>query len=139
MGLNYFYAPKGPIFNIKKKNDKNKVIVFLFEQIKKLSKREKCFFLRFEPQDKIDFLNIKKTIDVQPAVTVVLNLKKTKKELLTDMHQKTRYNINLAKKKEIKIIEGDNTDFMTFWNLMTETTKRDGFRLHAKSYYNNNT
>jgi len=65
----------------------------------------------------------------------MLDLKKSKEELLSDMHQKTRYNIRLAKKKGVEIIEGGADDFDDFWNLINKTADRDRFRIHTKEYY----
>src|SRR5690606_25332749 len=46
---------------------------------------------------------------------------------------KTRYNIRLAKKKDIKIVQSDDID--TFYELMIDTSERDNFGVHSKEYY----
>ena len=57
-------------------------------------------------------------------------------ELLKNMHQKTRYNIRLAEKKEVKIRVGETQeDFEIFWSLCEDTSSRDNFKSHAKQYY----
>ena len=54
------------------------------------------------------------------------------------MQQKTRYNIRLAAKKGIKVIEAiSETDFLDFWCLMKKTSNRDGFRIHNEAHYIN--
>lgn len=65
-----------------------------------------------------------------------LDLNKSEDELLKNMHQKTRYNLRLAEKRGVKIIE-DNSEngFLDYWSLMEETTKRQGFYAHTKSYH----
>jgi lipid II:glycine glycyltransferase (peptidoglycan interpeptide bridge formation enzyme) len=51
-----------------------------------------------------------------PSKTLVIDLKKSEKELLNTFSQKTRYNINLANRKNIKIIEIDDIlVFTNFW------------------------
>jgi len=137
--FNYFYAQKGPVVGRKViKSKVESVYRFLFSEIRKMAKREKCIFLRFEPDFPISqFPNfpIFKSIDLQPAKTLILDLSKDEKDLLADMHQKTRYNIRLAEKKGVEITEALENDFEEFWKLMEETNKRDGFRLHSKEYY----
>ncbi|MBI5071795.1 peptidoglycan bridge formation glycyltransferase FemA/FemB family protein [Candidatus Falkowbacteria bacterium] len=61
-----------------------------------------------------------------------MDLTKSEDELLAAMHEKTRYNIRLAEKKNLALKTGTVDDF---WKLMEETTKRDEFRAHPKKYY----
>lgn len=135
-GFKYFYCPSGPIVCYEFKSRKSEIIEFLFEKIKK-TVGNKCIFLRFEPQFEIinSKFNIKKTIDIQPSKTLVLDLTKTEEELLKELHQKTRYNIGLAKRKGVEVYEAREDEFDDFWLLMRETGDRDGFRLHSKEYY----
>jgi lipid II:glycine glycyltransferase (peptidoglycan interpeptide bridge formation enzyme) len=142
-GKNYFYSPRGPELIIN--NEKLKIIEeFLFSEIEKISKREKVIFLRFEPKSKIKNLptgqaglesKIKNTLPIQPQRTLMLDLTKKEDALLKEMHQKTRYNIKLAEKKEVKIIEVGADRFEDFWKLISETGARDEFRIHNKEYY----
>lgn len=129
LGKNYLYAPR-----IELRINNSELIIF-FNKIKELAKKENCIFLRIEPIDKLQAANYKlrKVADVQPSTTIILDLKKSEEELLRDMHQKTRYNIRLAEKKGVKIVESNDID--KFWQLMSETTERDGFRAHEKQYY----
>ncbi|RLC38801.1 hypothetical protein DRH27_01380 [Candidatus Falkowbacteria bacterium] len=156
MGQSYFYCPRGPIVNniqyptINNQTTSNNqvlnnrnILEFLFEEIKRIARNEKVLFLRFESGIKyplsIIHYPITKTIDVQPAKTIILDLTKTEDELLNAMHQKTRYNIRLAERKGVKvrIVDAQNftSDFEMFWQIMEETVKRDKFRLHSKEHY----
>jgi len=54
------------------------------------------------------------------------------------MHQKTRYNIGLARRKGIKIeiSPGNNLqEIDKFLDLSSATAKRDKFHLHPRRYY----
>lgn len=53
--------------------------------------------------------------------------------VLSRMKQKTRYNINLAEKKEIKIVSW--RDFHLFGQMMQTTSERDRFGVHQSRYY----
>jgi lipid II:glycine glycyltransferase (peptidoglycan interpeptide bridge formation enzyme) len=68
--------------------------------------------------------------------TFVLDLTKSEEELLKDMHQKSRYNIRVALKHDVKVFE-DNSEkaFETYWKITEETTKRQKFYAHTKQYH----
>lgn len=134
-GRTYFYMPRfHTLVN-------EQQMVFLFDEIKNLAKKENAVFLRFEPLEKYSISDMKysvfKTIDIQPSKTVVLDLRKGEEEILKAMHQKTRYNIRLAERKGVRMLESNygESDFKNFWKLMTDTEQRDAFRLHGKNYY----
>jgi|WetSurMetagenome_2_1015567.scaffolds.fasta_scaffold09695_3 peptidoglycan pentaglycine glycine transferase (the first glycine) len=136
LGMNYFYAPRGPVINFQFSIFN---FQFFIDEIKKIAQKEKVIFLRIEPRTNFQISNFKfpisKTIDIQVSKTIILDLTKSEEELLAAMHQKTRYNIRLAEKKGVKIREAGIEEFDKFWDLMSATVNRDGFRLHEKEYY----
>ncbi|MDD4607288.1 MAG: peptidoglycan bridge formation glycyltransferase FemA/FemB family protein [Patescibacteria group bacterium] len=127
----YLYSPRGPILN--QKQDL-KIKEILINKIKEIAQQEKAIFYKCEPSDQnlID-QNFKKVKSVQPANTLILDLKLSLEELLKNMHPKTRYNIKLAQRKGVKIEEG--RDISLFLNLIHQTAKRDEFNPHADEYY----
>ena len=68
--------------------------------------------------------------------TFQLDLTKSEEELLKKMHSKTRYNIRVAEKHGVKIVE-DNSDkaFAEYLKLTEETTKRQKFYAHTQEYH----
>ncbi|MFA4833703.1 MAG: peptidoglycan bridge formation glycyltransferase FemA/FemB family protein [Patescibacteria group bacterium] len=136
MGKNYFYCPRGPVGKFQIQNSKQ-VAELLFYEIRELARKEEAMFLRFEPETELKLENwqIEKTLDVQPSKTLALDLSKTEDELLRQMHPKTRYNIRLAEKKKIKVVESGIEGFEEFWQLISQTSERDDFRLHGIDYY----
>jgi len=68
--------------------------------------------------------------------TFILDLTKPENELLKGMHPKTRYNIKIAQKHRVKVVE-DNSDeaFEIYLKLTNETTKRQGFYAHTERYH----
>lgn len=67
--------------------------------------------------------------------TFLLDLTKPEEMLLSSMHPKTRYNIRVAQKHEIQVKE-DNSEkaFNDYLRLSEETTKRQGFFAHNRTY-----
>jgi lipid II:glycine glycyltransferase (peptidoglycan interpeptide bridge formation enzyme) len=73
---------------------------------------------------------------VQPRRTLVVDLSGSEAEILARMKQKTRYNIGLARKKNIIIRAAQSTaDLETFTRLMRLTGARDHFGVHSAGYY----
>lgn len=68
--------------------------------------------------------------------TFVLNLEPSEEDLLAKMKNKTRYNINLAHKKGVEIVENTSEEGMnTHLEILAETTKRQGFYAHTPKYF----
>lgn len=132
---NIGYLPKGNFPNKK-----------MIEKLKKIGKENNCIFIQLEPNVSSSILNRKSSIinlGLVPAAhplftkyTFVLDLTKSEDELLKSMHPKTRYNIKVAQKHGVKIIE-DNSDeaFKIYLRLTNETTKRQKFYAHARRYH----
>lgn len=141
MGKSYFYCGRGPVF---KKNQWSETAAeLIFSEIEKIAKDELVMFLRFDPNFEMledlkkleGTIKINQTLDVQPRKTLVLDLSQSEEDILKQMHQKTRYNIKLAEKKGVKVIEADKSKFEEFWSLLDQTSDRDKFRPHGRSYY----
>jgi len=68
--------------------------------------------------------------------TFWIDLTKKEEELLQNFHPKTRYNIRLAQRSGVKIIE-DNSDmaFEKYIQLTRQTTARQGFFAHNEKYH----
>jgi peptidoglycan pentaglycine glycine transferase (the first glycine) len=134
-GWRHVFCPMGPVLdnNINAETE-NQIYKLLIDHFRE----ENCIFFRTEsaralPKKLVPL--VKKTIDINPPATVILDLNKSADEMLASMHQKTRYNIRLAEKKDIVIDNGKN--FSVFWNLMKKTGARDGFKLHREEHYKN--
>jgi len=158
-GKSYLYSPCGPVFNLGdyyKKIDKESFDLYL-KEIEKIIKSENSIFLRIDPQ--IDFKSNSNLIETrdylydffinkfgfkiseeqkQPEITLMIDLEKTEEEILEQMHQKGRYNIKVAEKHNIKITktrENNSNELNKFFELTSQTTKRDGFFGNNKGYY----
>lgn len=68
--------------------------------------------------------------------TFLIDLTKPEDGLLAAMHPKTRYNIRVAQKHGVEIIEDNSKkSFEAYLDLMHETTKRQGFYAHTEKYH----
>jgi len=126
----------------------------VLSEITQIGKEENCIFIQLEPNTilniydsasnelikKNDVLDLTQEKNILTSAhplftkyTFLIDLKKSDDELLEKMHSKTRYNIKVAKKHEVKIVEDD--DFEAYWQLMLETTKRQKFYAHSKKYH----
>lgn len=128
-GIKYAFCPMGPV--LLKESDPSQAL----EALKKYFQQKKCAFFRFEPNFSLPQdhnLKTKKTRDINPRATLVLDLKKSLDELLKNFHSKTRYNIRLAEKKLTISLE---KDLELFYSLSQKTGERDDFKLHSKTHY----
>ena len=132
-GFNYLYAP-----HLESIDDK-----FLHE-INEIAAQEKSIFLKIDPLTdtrywKIDIMGWRFSHQIQPGRTTIIDLTKSEENLLNAMHYKTRYNIRVAEKHNVGVFicdqhqAHDHTEI--FWELLTETARRDVFSLHPRSYY----
>ena len=140
LGKSILYIPHGPeiSFDEIRGGLQNELTNFI-KYLKNLAEEEKAIFIKMEPISDITvellykkgFKRSKKQI--QPYKSVVLNLDLSEEDLLSRMHQKTRYNINLSEKKGLVLEESSDID--TFWKLLKQTAKQDQFSTHPKNYY----
>ncbi len=137
----YIYSPKGPIFlpNLSGEQKKEALELILSKArditIKTKKKEEVFFRLETEENKNIyDFLI--KTNDIQPRDTLVLGLKKDIKELLSEMHQKTRYNIGLANRRGVKVVfSKKKEDIKYFLEVIKKTASKKQITIHSDEYY----
>lgn len=134
--FNIGYLPKGAMPDQK-----------LIDELKAIGKNEKCIFIQIEPNVEKGKVSPNILISQYPNIrpsfhplfskyTFVLNLTKSEDELLKNMHSKTRYNIKVAQKHGVGVIE-DNSDkaFEDYIKLTKETSKRQGFYAHSEKYH----
>jgi lipid II:glycine glycyltransferase (peptidoglycan interpeptide bridge formation enzyme) len=79
----------------------------------------------------LGFLPAARTI--QPRTTVVVDLRGTEAEVLSRMHQKTRYNIGLAERRGVSVRPWDEPQ--AFAAMLRSTGDRQGFGVHTPAYY----
>jgi lipid II:glycine glycyltransferase (peptidoglycan interpeptide bridge formation enzyme) len=115
----------------------------LIGELIKIGREERCIFIQLEPnvrKDKIKELKFKNVVPAaHPLFTkynFVLDLTPSEEDLLKNMHSKARYNIRVAQKHGVEVLE-DNSDsaFKEYLRLTGETTKRQKFYAHTENYH----
>lgn len=144
----YYYSPYGPV--IKESLFSQELLLFIKNKLVAVAVADGAVFSRldFTPIIK-DRVLLQKLFSLsllctyhsayfQPRYEWVLKLDKSEDEILATMHEKTRYSIRLATRREVKVeIITDKfiNYFDEFYSLMIETAKRNSFCLHKKEYY----
>jgi lipid II:glycine glycyltransferase (peptidoglycan interpeptide bridge formation enzyme) len=132
-GWQYAFCEKGVIGNLKFEIRNFEIIKTIINYLK----YNGCCFFRLEPADLSQFpisnFKFQKSFDITPRATLIVDLNKVEKDLLADMHAKTRYNIHLAHRKNLQI--KDEKDIEVFLKFSRLTAKRDQFSLHPENHY----
>lgn len=111
-----------------------------WQLLKKKALEEKCVYVKFEPNSESftsppGFMVVKGE-RIFAYATYLIDLTKSEDELLAAMHQKTRYNIKLAKRKGVTVKIGHTEKMLDeFLELYHETGKRHTVFNHPDSYY----
>jgi len=142
-GKYYLYAPYGPVMSEKLKVESKK----LLQEVQK--KFPEAVFIRIEPQHTSNFqlptsnLSIRKSTNIQPAITMLLDVNKPDDVLLSGMHHKTRYNIRLALRhgveiqNELVVTPGYGLYTREALDVILQTQTRQHYRGHSENYYEN--
>jgi len=132
-GYSIAYVPKGPVGKEWKE---------LLDEINCQCKSKNAIVLYIEPDqwenEMSDSLLLKQgfrisKISIQPRRTISISLNGSEEDWLLRMKQKTRYNIRLAEKKDVKVKSSSEID--VFNQLMKVTGERDNFGVHNDQYY----
>jgi len=135
LGFSIGYIPRGPVGA----GDWGS----FWSQLDAICRKERALFLRVEPDlwEPVDqsfikhqlpgFIQSRQTI--QPPRTLLIDLQPDEEVILMRMKPKTRYNIRLAERKEVRIRQ--TNDIEAFHQMMVTTGKRDAFGVHSREYY----
>lgn len=118
-GVNYFIKKLPLIGSFIKTQRPEKID---FNQINRIAKKYRAFQIVIEPKNTSDKLQVTgnkfklSNSPYLPSKTIHINLTKSEKQLLKEMHHKTRYNIRKIKNYKLKIINSkDIQSFADFW------------------------
>lgn len=155
-GKKWWYSPRGPVFS-----DKNFAAAqyLITSGQRYLKKNTEGMFWRFDPYislaDQARFLTLLKKKQIpsvqnyQPTDTLMLDLSLGVDALQAQMKREGRRNLNKAENNNLTYHQITGNDYKNlsikeqqkwldlYWKLNTETTDRDSFFGHEKSYYHN--
>jgi len=153
--LQIMYIPKGPILDWNDIPLRRRVLKDLSE----FAKKQGVIFLKIDPnvligtgiRGKPDAQECQLGQDVsvdlssngwyfskeqiQFCNTVLVDLTPSEQELQAQMKQKTRYNINLARRKGVNVHFGTHADIRLLYRMYAETSLRDNFIIREEQYY----
>lgn len=120
----------------------------MLKDLKEIAVQEKLIFIKLEPnyvpseKERPKLLSLLKKAGCVPGKrlftpsTFWIDLTRSEEELLASFHPKTRYNIRVAQKNGVTVVE-DNSDkaFQKYLALTRETVERQGFYAHTEKYH----
>lgn len=123
----------------------------LINGVKQLAKQNRCYLIKLDPDIKSDNIAFKNELvslgfsppldnksfeSIQPRYVFKLNLEgMTQEDVLKLFESKTRYNIRLAKRKDVEVSVCGLEYIRDFCMIMNETGLRDGFLVRDESYF----
>ncbi len=141
LGLTFAYIPKGPILPAGKIGPD--VLSQFWSEVDQACRRHRAIFLKIEPNawdTDPDPLAPPRPLpmqpslqNVQPACTLLVDLRLGEEQIFESMKPKTRYNIRLAGRKGINVRPSD--DLKSFYQVMQVTSQRMDFHVHSFDYY----
>lgn len=136
-GYSTWDIPRGPLVNEKCRMKNEKFQEFM-NAIIAIAKTEHCISIFCSPSSFFIFHSAFFTSSprrVYAEATRMIDLTMSEEALLAQMHQKGRYNINLARKNGVSVRKGSIDDIDAFYGLLQSTGNRDGFTISKKSHY----
>lgn len=125
----YCYLKKIPLMGVHIKIQRPGKIIDA-KKLTLLARKRKAYVVYIEPLTKFQkkyYLNhgLKETKATSlPSKTIRIDLTKDTEKLLADMHNKTRYNIGLAKRRGVRIKRSDEIQqFADFWQMCARKRK----------------
>lgn len=141
LGLSLAYVPRGPLLAWADPAP----AAALLAALDQAARRRGAICLKWEPElddapehrARLTGLGFRPSPHtVQPQRSLVIDLRPDEAGLLAAMKPKTRYNIGLARKKDVTArLAAAPADVELFVALMAETGRRDGFGVHTPDYY----
>ena len=153
--MGVLYSPKGPLLDWSDLSLRQRVL----QDLKQLAQKHSAIFIKIDPDVEVgrgipgmngysEFplgsdlsSNLNATgwqfsnEQIQFRNTVVIDLQPSEEDLLANMKQKTRYNVNLAIRKGVIIRTGKTADLEMLFRMYAETSIRDGFVIRNDKYY----
>jgi peptidoglycan pentaglycine glycine transferase (the first glycine) len=153
--MGVMYVPKGPVLDWNDTPLRQRVL----QDLREFAQKHGAIFIKIDPDLEIGsgIPGSAEAYDLQPGIsvvnelkvcgwqfsdeqvqfrnTVLIDLNHSEDELLANMKQKTRYNINLAMRKGVSVRLATLADLNLLFHMYAETSVRDGFVIRNEAYY----
>jgi len=153
--ISVIYVPKGPLLDWNNASLRLRVL----QDLKKFAQRQSAIFIKLDPDVEVGIgvhgmegsiesplgINVVNDLtaegwlisdeQIQFRNTVLIDLQPSEEDLLANMKQKTRYNVNLAIRKGVTVRLGNPGDIKMLFRMYAETSLRDGFVIRNENYY----
>ena len=132
-GYSLAYIPKGPL---------GPWIDEFLPTLDEICKKRRAFSLKVEPDEEENPERVRDLLGrgfqpsqhtIQPRTTLVVDIREDEDTILSNMHQKTRYNVRLSKRKGVEVRPWQDLD--AFGRMVLDTAERDAFGAHTPAYY----
>jgi lipid II:glycine glycyltransferase (peptidoglycan interpeptide bridge formation enzyme) len=136
------YVPHGPLVAPETGGEAWAAVL---SQLMDWARREGCAVLKLEPDVDLGRTDVRASLAragfrpsheaIQFPNTMCTDISVGPEHLWTALHQKTRYNVGLARKRGIQTRRAGEESLGTFFDLYAETAARDGFAIRERAYY----
>ncbi len=133
------YVPRGPSVDF----DDAQLCDRLMAAVVRVARQQGAIAVRLEPNTRggagVDAFarrwSLSPASSVQPRSTLILDLDLGPTVLWDQLSSRTRYNIRLATRRGVHVLEGEESDVPRFHSLLLETGRRAGFAVHSLEYF----
>ena len=142
-----FYAHRGPVIDF----EDEELCQVLIASTRRIAKEHGAIFLKIDPAVSADNHKFRQILikcgfklnetgldfeGVQPKFVFRLDITPSELSLLSNMHQKWRYNIKLSGRKGVTVREATGKeDLKIFYDILLETAERDNFLVRGYEYF----
>ena len=154
--LRVMYVPKGPLLRDWRDPDLRQQVL---HDLRVMARSRGNIFVKIDPDVRLaegppgnleadDLLAGKQVVEdlkrrgwrfsddqIQFRNTVLVDLRPPEDTLLSNMKQKTRYNVRLAGRRGVTVRVGTQADLDMLYRMYAETSLRDGFVIREEAYY----
>lgn len=129
----YMEIPCGPLTDWQD----SKIVAKIIKRIEMIAKEQHCVFVRMRPQlfNNLENLSLLKKLGLKKSPmhlaaehTVIIDLKQSESDLMSNMRRQTRYEVRRAAKLDIKVQKFNSEQiFKDFHKTQVQTAKRQNF------------
>jgi peptidoglycan pentaglycine glycine transferase (the first glycine) len=135
------YVPKGPALD----HSDVELVVAVLSELEHLARERRAIFVKIDPDVMADRSDVGKILQkrgwrasaeqIQFRNTMLIDLRRSEEDLLSAMKAKWRYNVRLAQRKGVEVLQGGIDDLLLLYEMYTTTSARDEFIIRPFSYY----